>query len=104
MAAEHNPVELEEGASKRERLGVRISPAQKALIERAAEMQGRSVSDFVVSSAQERAEQVIRTQTVLTLTLADMELFADLVLNPPAPAAAARSAAKRYKRRYSESS
>ncbi|MDQ5933610.1 MAG: hypothetical protein QG574_908, partial [Cyanobacteriota bacterium erpe_2018_sw_21hr_WHONDRS-SW48-000092_B_bin.40] len=34
---------------KKERLDLRLPPAVKALIEKAAELQGRSVSDFVVA-------------------------------------------------------
>ena len=41
-----------ETAAKRERLEARVSPEQKALIERAARLEGRSVTDFLVRSAQ----------------------------------------------------
>ncbi len=47
------------------RLGLRTTPAQAALIQRAAEVKGKSVTEFVLSSACEKAEQ----------TLLDQQLF-----------------------------
>ncbi|HCV12123.1 MAG TPA: DUF1778 domain-containing protein, partial [Candidatus Accumulibacter sp.] len=41
------------------RLETRIAPEVLAVVRRAAEMQGRSVSDFVVSAAQEAAYRAI---------------------------------------------
>lgn len=45
---------------RRERLEARISPEQKALLERAAALEGRSLTDFVVASAQAAAHETIR--------------------------------------------
>jgi len=42
-----------------QRLEARVTPAQKGLIERAAQIQGRSVTDFVVSALQEAARKAI---------------------------------------------
>ena len=46
--------------TKDKRLEVRVTSAQKGLIERAAAIQGRSVSDFTAETLAERAEEVIR--------------------------------------------
>jgi len=70
------------------RLEARLSPEALALIKRAAELQGRSVSDFVVAAAQAAAHQVIEDVHLLRLSLDDQRLFVDLLLNPPAPAPA----------------
>ncbi len=43
-----------------ERLEVRTTSAQKRLIERAAELRGTSVTDFVVSNIQAAAAETIR--------------------------------------------
>ena len=41
------------------RLEARIAPEALAVVKRAAELEGRSVSDFVVSAAQEAARKTI---------------------------------------------
>jgi len=41
------------------RIEARIAPEALAIVKRAAEMQGRSVSDFVVGAAQEAARRAI---------------------------------------------
>jgi uncharacterized protein (DUF1778 family) len=79
------------------RLGARITPEQKALFERAAALIGRSLTDFVVSSAQEIAARTIREHEVMTLSARDSKALVDALLNPPAPGPRLRAAARRYK-------
>ena len=83
-------------STKQERLEARVTRAQKLLIERAARIRGTGVTNFVVASAQEAAAETIKSIEVLTLRDAAREKFIDALLHPPAPNAAARSAAKRY--------
>ena len=45
--------------SRSERLEARVTAEQKALIERAAALQGRTVTDFVLTSVQEAARRAI---------------------------------------------
>ena len=82
---------------KEERLEARITPGQKRLIERAAELRGTTVTEFVVASAQQAARDTIRDFEVLTLRDEARKVFVDALLNPPRPNAAARAAAQRYK-------
>lgn len=70
---------------KRDRLEARVSPEQKALMQRAADLQGRTLSDFLVTSAQSAAEQAILTHDVMKLTGQASHVFAETVLDPPAP-------------------
>ena len=84
---------------KKERLEARLTPEQKSHIERAAQIRGTSISDFVVLSADEAAIRTIREQEVLRLSERDRKVFVDLLLNPPAPSARLVAAAKRYKQR-----
>lgn len=86
-------------ATKKERLEARLTPEQKMHIERAAQIRGASISDFVVLSADEAAIRTIREQEVLTLNERAREVFVNALLNPPAPGARLRAAAKRYKQR-----
>jgi len=92
-------IQREDNASdpaKRERLEARVSVEQKELIRRAAALQGRSVSDFVVESAQRAAEEIIREQAVIMLSVQDSRTFAAALLNPPAPSPQLRTAITRY--------
>lgn len=84
---------------KKERLDLRLPPAVKALIEKAAELQGRSVSDFVVAAALSQASQVIEQQMVLKLCLEDSKALAYAFINEPKPNKKAIEAAKRYRAR-----
>src|SRR6185437_16562369 len=82
---------------KGQRLEARITPDQKRLIERAAELRGTTVTEFVVVSAQQAAATTIKDFETLTLRNEARELFIKVVLNPPAPNEALRAASQRYK-------
>lgn len=80
------------------RLEARISFDLHATLKRAAELQGRTMTDFVVSAVQEAAQKAIEQAEIIRLSLADQQCFAQALLNPPAPAPALRRAfAKRDK-------
>lgn len=83
-------------AQKRERLDVRISHEQKVLLQRAALLEGTTLTNFVIHTAQEAAERTIRERQVITLSARDSLVFAEALLNPPAPSARLRAAAARY--------
>ncbi len=83
---------------KEERLEARLTPEQKNLIARAAALRGSSVTEFVVASAQLAASETIKNFELLTLHDSARDAFVKAILNPPAPNAAARSAARRYKK------
>lgn len=85
--------------SKKERLEARLTAEQKKYIEHAARVKGTSVSDFVVSSAQDTAVRTIREYEVLTLNEQARVVFANALLNPPAPGRRLVAAARRYKPR-----
>ena len=82
---------------KQQRLEARITLDQKRLIERAAELRGTTVTEFVVASAQQAAADTIRDFEVLTLRDQARKVFVHAILNPPLPNAAARAAVRRYK-------
>ena len=85
-------------ATRSARLEARITADQKALIERAAAYEGRSVSDFVVQSVQEAAKTVVRDHEMLRLNRRQSEAFVKILLDPPEPNAALREAAEQYRR------
>lgn len=78
------------------RLEARISQETKALVQKAADLEGRTLTDFVVSSVQAAAYKVIEQHQTLKLGLEDSEAFVKAVLNPPQPNEALKSAALRY--------
>lgn len=82
-----------------ERLEARVSRDQKALFLRAARLQGRSLTAFLVASAQQAAIDTVRAHDALRLTERDRHAFVSALLAPPAPSRALREAAKRYRRR-----
>lgn len=82
-----------------ERLEARVSKAQKKLFQDAAELQGRSLTDFLVASAQEAAEKTLRARDVLTLSERDRKDFVAALLEPAAPGKVLQRAAKRYRER-----
>lgn len=80
------------------RLEARISPDGLAIVKRAAEIQGRSVSDFVVAAAQEAAERTITQRQMILLSLEDQRIFAETLINAPEPGPALRRAMKAHRR------
>lgn len=80
------------------RLQARISPNLHAMLKRAAELQGRSMTDFVVMAVQEAAQRAIEQAEVTHLSLADQAHFAQALLLPPPPAPAMERAMERRRR------
>lgn len=70
------------------RIEARITPDALAVVKRAAEIQGRSLSDFVVAAAQEAAQRAIEDAQVVRLSVAAQARVADLLAEPPAIAPA----------------
>jgi uncharacterized protein (DUF1778 family) len=66
------------------------------VVRRAAEIQGRSVSDFVVAAAQEAAHRTIEETHLIRLSVKDQQLFADLMLNPSPLSPALKRAKKAH--------
>lgn len=83
---------------KSQRLMARISDEQKRLLQRAADIRGQTLTEFVVSAAQEAATRAIVDQQVIELSLRDSQAFAEGMLNPPPVGASLRAAAQRYKK------
>jgi uncharacterized protein (DUF1778 family) len=65
------------------RLEARISPELHALLKRAAEIQGSSLTNFTIMAVQEAAQRVIERATIVQLSQADQECFAQALLTPP---------------------
>ncbi|MFZ3202189.1 MAG: DUF1778 domain-containing protein [Candidatus Acidiferrales bacterium] len=88
---------------KIERVEARLNPEQKRRIEYAAHLKGTSLSDFMVSSADDAAVRAIEQHEVWTLADRDREIFVRALLHPPAPSRRMKAAARRYRSRVSAS-
>lgn len=82
---------------KQERLEARVTHEQKEVLQQAAALEGISLTDFIIRSAQRAAEQAIRDHSLLVLSARESRDFVQALLNPPAPNAALRAAAEHYK-------
>ena len=80
-----------------ERLEARISGEKKAVLQHAAELSGRTLSDFVVESAQAAAMRVIQEHENIRLSQAEQIAFVTALLNPAAPNDRLRQAAANYR-------
>lgn len=85
-----------------DRIDVRLPRQEKAFYQRAADLSGLSMSDFIRQSAQEKAEATIRRHEVLTLSARDSQLVVETLLEPPAPMARDGVAGGRAKRAGSD--
>lgn len=63
-------------------LNLRIKPAVKSLIDRAAELVGKNRTDFMLEASEQRAEEVLLDRTVFTVT---PEVYATFLARLDAP-------------------
>lgn len=83
--------------AKTYRFDARLNAEQKMLIQRAADLEGRSMTDFVLHSAQVAAQRAIEDRTIWVLSAGDSEIIVDAILNPPEPGPVFRKAMAEYR-------
>lgn len=83
---------------KSERVMARVSSEQKRLLQRAAEIRGQTLTEFVVAAAHEAATRAIVDHEVIELSVRDSRVFAEGLLDPPPVNANLQAAARRYKK------
>jgi uncharacterized protein (DUF1778 family) len=76
-------------------LEARLPNAVLTRLKRAAEIQGRTLTDFVVAAADEAACRAIEKTEIIRLSMEDQRRVAKALLNPPKPNAALKRAFKR---------
>ncbi len=89
------------GRVRSERLETRVTADQKNLIEHAAALQGRTLTDFVLTSVQEAARRTIEEHQRLDLSLRDGQAFVDALMNPQPVNDRLRDTVQRYRRAMS---
>jgi uncharacterized protein (DUF1778 family) len=82
-----------------ERLGFRLDEETKDLIERAAQLSRRKVSDFCVTALADTARRTIAEHETLMLSEQDRKVFFDVLMHPPEPNERLQRAFAEYKRR-----
>ena len=79
------------------RFDTRLPLEQKRLFERAARLGGyRNLTDFVVTTVQNKAVEIIEERERIIASQRDKELFFDALVNPPKPNNDLRSAKDEY--------
>lgn len=88
-----------EGQLRDERLGFRVDGQTKALIERAAELERRKLTDFCMTALADAARRTIAEHETLVLSDRDRAVFFDALVKPPAPNERLQRAFAEHKRR-----
>ena len=73
--------------AKETRLSIRASERQRDLLRQAAEVQGRTMSDFVLATAIERAEEVLVERRHFVASPEAWDKFMQALEAPPKPVA-----------------
>lgn len=84
-------------ALKKQRIDLRLNEDDKHMIEEAAAMTNQSISQFMVSTASERAAEVIDQHRRLLLNEESWNLVMNAITNPPAPNDRLKRAANRLR-------
>jgi uncharacterized protein (DUF1778 family) len=85
--------------SRVERLGFRLDEETKDLIERAAYLSRRKVSDFCVTALTETARRTIAEHETLELSDRDREAFFEALIHPSKPSERLARALAAHKQR-----
>ena len=83
----------------KERLGFRLDEQTKDLIERAARLESRKLTDFCVAALIDAARRTIAEHETLILSDLDREVFFDTLMNPPQASERLVRALAEHKRR-----
>jgi len=70
---------------KRDTLSLRIKPEDRSMIERAAQVRGKTRTDFVLDAARAAAEEALLDQAVIKITPEAYAAFLERLDAPPQP-------------------
>ena len=85
--------------ARAERLGFRMDEETKELIERAAHLERRKLTDFCVTALADAARRTITAHETLVLSERDRRAFFAALINPPEPSERLVRALAEHKRR-----
>ena len=87
-------------SSKDSRIDLRVTAEQKALLEKAASMQGVSLSAYTLLHLLPQAQKDVEEREKLVLTDRDRDLFLSAIANPPKLQGKLKTAMAEYRNKY----
>ena len=97
MARTNTP--LKETRVRAERMGFRVDEPTKKLVERAAQLEHRKLTDYCLTALTEAAQRTIAKHDVLVLSDDERAIFFNVLVNPPKPNERLRRAFEAERRR-----
>lgn len=67
------------------RVVARVPPTVKETLQKAADLSGATLNQFIVQAALKEADRVLETDRTIVLSERDAQRVFDLIENPPAP-------------------
>lgn len=74
-----------ENRMRAERMGFRVDEPTKKLVERAAQLERRKLTDYCLTALADAARRTIAQHETLTLSDEERATFFDVLTNPPPP-------------------
>ena len=87
-----------QNTARHARIEARTTPEVLAILKRAAEIEGRSLTDFIVAAASAAARQTIEQTEIIRLSGESARMYAQLLLDPPPIAPAMERAFEHHRR------
>jgi uncharacterized protein (DUF1778 family) len=81
----------------KERMNFRLSAEIKARVVRAAAITGQALTDFAISTLNERANEILERYDNIVLSQADYNFFLEALTSDKKPSKRSRQAAERYR-------
>jgi uncharacterized protein (DUF1778 family) len=81
MARRQTPMNV--SRQRAERLGFRVDDETKLLVQRAAQLERRKVTDFCITALTDAARRTIAEHETLALSERDRAAFFEALMNPP---------------------
>ncbi len=81
-----------------DRISIRLKSAIKHRFEKAAALDDRSLTSFIIASVTEKADNILKSDEQMTLNQQDWKLFFNALANPPKPNVALKKAFKKYQK------
>lgn len=90
-----NAARAEDRRTRGARLGFRVDATTKRMVERAARIEHRSLTDFCLTALAEAARKTFARHSSLFLSEADRVAYFEALVHPPKPSARLRRALRR---------
>ena len=91
-----HPSPKKQSRPKRDRLEARVAVEQKSLFQKAADLQGKTLTEFLIHSAEQEALKTIREYEIIALGKHDQHMLMESLLTYETPNEDLLAAAKQY--------